>query len=451
MPQLAPDITTVLDAFAPLFSNSVWINARILLVGAVLCIGKRTVTSSLKVMGLAQQKEFSKYHRVLNRARWNMLAGSKILLGLLIALVPRREALVFAVDDHIERRKGNKITKKGCYRDAVRSSRKKVVHCFGLKWVSLMLIVKLPWSDRKWALPVLTTLATSKKYDQAHNRRHKTSIDWAVQMITLLRRWIAHRAIVLVADGGFAAVKLALCCAGLPPAVTLVCKMRLDAALYDPPPARKPSQRGKTPKKGKKQRSLGKRLDDRSIQWTTIRVRWYDGQLRTLEFFSGVSLWCTSGLSPVQIRWVVLRDPKGMLRTEALLCTDIDAEAEQIVAWYVVRWNIEVTFEELRAHLGMETQRQWNDLAIARTTPALFSVFSLVVLMANRMIKDGKLPIQEYPWYHKSEATFSDAIAIVRRDIWQSRYCANSSRRGESLISSGAFLDILLQTVCYAA
>ena len=270
-------------------------------------------------------------------------------------------------------------------------------------------------------------------------------------MITLLRRWIPRRAIVLVADGGYAAVKLALCCVGLPTAVTLVCRMRLDAALYDPPPAHKPSRRGRVAKKGKKQRSLAKRLNDPSIKWTTIRVRWYDGKLRTLEFFSGVSLWYTSGLTPVQIRWVVIRDPKGKLRTEAFLCTDIDAEAEQIVAWYVVRWNIEVTFEELRAHLGMETQRQWSDLAIARTTPVLFSLFSLVVLMANHMIQDGKLPIQKYPWYDKSQATFSDAIAIVRLDIWQSRYYANSSGRGESPLSDRAFFRILLQTVCYAA
>ncbi len=451
MPHIAPDVAKVLDAFAPLFLNSVWINAQILLIGAILCIGKRTVTSSLKVMGLGRQKEYSKYHRVLNRAKWNALEGSKILLELLIALVPQKDALVFLIDEHLERRKGNKIAKKGCYRDAIRSSRKKVAHSFGLKWTALMLAVKLPWSRRKWALPAMTALASSKKYDQAHKQRHKTSVDWAMQMITLLRRWIPSRMIVVVADGGYAAVKLALRCARLPVAVTLVCKMRLDAALYDPPPTRKSSQRGKAPKKGKKQRSLAKRMDDPSTKWTTMKIRWYDGKLRTLEFFSGVSLWYTSGLAPVQIRWVVVRDPKGELRPEAFLCTNINADPQQIVAWYTVRWNIEVTFEELRAHLGMETQRQWNDLAIARTTPALFSVFSLVVLIANRMIKDGKVPIQKNPWYQKSEATFSDVIAAVRRHIWESRYCEDSGLRGKSPIFKGDFLATLIETVCYAA
>ena len=147
----------------------------------------------------------------------------------------------------------------------------------------------------------------------------------------------------------------------------------------------------------------------------------------------------------------MIRDPKGRLRTETFLCTDINAEARQIVVWYIVRWNIEVTFEELRAHLGMETQRQWSDLAIARATPVLFSVFSMVILMANHLIGDGELLIQNYAWYQKSQATFSDAIAVVRQNIWQSRYYANSSRGGESPISVRAFLDILLQTVCYAS
>ena len=167
-------------SFAGLFSTTVWVNAQILLVGAVLCIGKRTVTSALRVMGLGQEKEFSKYHKILNRVKWNLLDGSKILLGLLVALVPPKWPLIILVDDHIERRKGRKIEKKACYRDAIRSSKKKVVYCFGLKWVSMVLAVKLPWARRHWALPVITTLASSKEYDKAHNQRHKTTIDWAL-------------------------------------------------------------------------------------------------------------------------------------------------------------------------------------------------------------------------------------------------------------------------------
>jgi len=451
MPNLSLEIRAVLNNFAELFSPTVWTSAQILLVGAILCIRKRTVTSALTVMGRGREKEFSKFHKVLNRANWSPLIASRILLGLLVALVPPKLPLVFVVDDHIERRKGKKIKKKGCYRDAVRSSRKKVVHCFGLKWVSVMLVVKLPWSTRSWALPVITALASSKEYNKANNLRHKTTVDWALQMITLIRRWLPDRMIVLVGDGGYAAVKLALCCFGLPVPVILISRLRLDAALYDPPPPVKPGKRGKKPKKGKKQHSLQQRIDDPSTEWSTIRTRWYDRKMRTLQMFSGVSLWYRSGFDPVQIKWVVIRDPNGKLRTEAFFSTNIKIAAQQILRWYILRWNIEVTFEELRAHLGVETQRQWSDLAIERTTPVLFSVFSMVVLMANRIIKDGEVPIQQYGWYKKSAATFSDVIAVVRRQIWKSRYLGQSSRSHESSSFPDDFHDILIDTVCRAS
>ena len=451
MMDLGLEIKEVLDSFARLFSTTVWVNAQILLVGAILCIGKRTVTSALRVMGLGQEKEFSKYHKILNRVKWNLLDGSKILLGLLVALVPTKWPLIFLVDDHIERRKGRKIKKKACHRDAIRSSKKKVVYCFGLKWVSMMLAVKLPWSRRYWALPVITTLASSKEYDKDHNQRHKTTVDWALQMITLIRRWVPDRVIVLVADGGYAAVKLALCCAGLPMPVILISKLRLDASLYDAPPPPRKGKRGRNPKKGNKQRSLLQRIADPSTSWSTIKPLWYDGKRHTLQMFSGVSLWYRSGFDPVEIKWVVIRDPKGKLRTEAFFSTNITVTAQQIICWYILRWNIEVTFEELRAHLGVETQRQWSDLAIARTTPVLFSLFSLIVLMANKIVKNGEVPIQSYSWYKKSEATFSDVIAIIRRQIWEDRYLKQSSRGPDSSLFTDDLRDILIEIVCRAS
>ena len=271
----------------------------------------------------------------------------------------------------IERRKGKKIKAKGCYRDAVRSSKKD---------------------------------------------------DHTTQAVDSLERFI-----VLVGDGAYAAVSLALCCAGFPVPVILISRLRLDASLYDPPPPEKPGKRGPKPKKGKKQRSLLERIADPSTKWTTIQIIWYDGVKRTLEIFSGVSLWYTPGFAPIEIRWVVVRDPKGQLRTEAFFSTNINVSAKQILHWFILRWNVETTFQELRAHPGVETQRQWSDLAIARTTPILFSLFSLVVLITNQLIKDGKVPVQDYAWYKKSEATFSDVIGLVRRHIWSSRYYANSS------------------------
>jgi hypothetical protein len=447
---LPHEILFVFSNFAPLFSKPVWNNACILATGAILSIGKRTVTSALSVMGLRERERFTNFHRVLNRAKWSSLNGSKILLGLLVNVVPNSMPLVILVDETIERRKGEKIKAKGCYRDAVRSSQKKVIHCFGLKWISMMLIVPVPWATRVWALPFLTVLAPSKASNKAEGKRHKTTVDWTCQMIIQVRRWFPKRAMVLVGDGAYAAVSLALQCNGFSVPVALVARFRLDACLYDPPPPVQSGKRGPKPKKGKRQRSLLERSQDDSTEWTPIEIVWYDGIKRSLEIFSGVSFWHKAGNNPVPVKWVVVRDPKGNLRTEAFFCTDVGVKSKQILQWVIYRWNIEVTFEELRAHLGLETQRQWSDLAILRTTPALFAMFSIIVLMAMDIIKGTELPILKSAWYDKPEATFSDVIALVRRHIWSARYLTDSTQKDDDSYFKQILLETLLDQVCYA-
>jgi hypothetical protein len=447
---LSHEIEIVLYAFAPLFSTPVWAHAQILAVGAILCPGKRTVTSALRIMGLSQEKKFTNYHRVLNRAVWSTRQGAKILLGMIIFFIPANRPLIIAVDETTERRKGKKIKYKGCYRDAVRSTKKKVVHCFGLKWICMTIIVPLPWTKRSWALPYLTVLAPSKKSNEANGKKHKTTVDWTRQMIMLVRRWVPDRVIVLVGDGAYASVKLALCCDGFSNPVILVSRLRMDAALYDFPPPVQPGKRGRKPKKGKKQPSLAERADDPSTSWKTIEIAWYGGIKRTLEIFNGICLWYTPGQDPVPIKWVVVRDPEGKLRTEAFFCTNQEATGEQILHWFILRWNIEVTFEEARAHLGIETQRQWSDLAIARTTPVLFAMFSMVILMATHIVKNTPLPIFQCAWYRKPEATFSDVIALVRRHIWSVRYSMNPSTIPDCSSFPEDFINVLLDQVCYA-
>jgi len=402
-------------------------------------------------MGLKDEEHFTNYHRVLNRAKWDALNGAKILLGLIIGLIPFGLPLIIAIDETIERRKGKKIKAKGVYRDAVRSSEKKVIHCFGLKWISMMAIIPLPWSKRPWGLPFFTVLAPSKAHNESEKKQHKTTVDWACQMIKQVRRWLPNHSIILVGDGAYAAIKLLLCCIGLPTLVSLISRLRLDACLYDFPPPEQPGKRGPKPKKGDKQPSLKERIKDQSTEWVPITIDWYDRIKYDLEIFSGISLWYTPGFNPVPIKWVVVRDPAGKLRTEAFFSTDLEASEEQILTWFVLRWNIEVTFEELRAHLGVETQRQWSDLAIARTTPALFGLFSIVVLMALELLKSKPMTILNSAWYKKTDATFSDVIALVRRHIWYSKNYNNSSNPSDSTYFHDGFLETLLDLVCYAA
>jgi hypothetical protein len=196
------DIVPLLTVFAPLFSDRVWIQTQVLLVGAMLTPGVRTVTAILRAMGRAAEKRFIPFHRVLNRAVWYPLQGSRILLGLLVAaFVPAGGPLLLGGDDTIERRRGEKIPGRGCYRDPVRSTQKHTIRCFGLKWVSLMLLVPVPWSSRVWALPFLRALCPSAEACRQEGRRHKSSHDFLRQMVKQVRRWWPQRQMVLIVEG----------------------------------------------------------------------------------------------------------------------------------------------------------------------------------------------------------------------------------------------------------
>ena len=444
-------IEKLLVAFAPVFTQPVWHHARILILGAILARGKRTVTSALRAVGLAQERHFTNFHRVLNRAVWHGWFAAKILLGLLVALLPPAAPLQVLVDETIERRNGSRIKTKGVFRDAVRSSRNKVVHCYGLRWVAMMLLVTVPWSRRPWALPFFTVQTPSRKTCRKLGKRYHSVIDRVCFALRLVRRWHPNRTLILAGDGAYAVVELIQFCRSLPNPVTLVARFRWNAALYDPPPAPIPGKRGRKPQKGKRQPPLKQRLTDPSTAWEKLMVRWYNGTTRELLAFSGASLWYTPGKPPVAIRWVVVRDPDGEFEDTPILCTDLDAMPRQIIEWFVPRWNIEVTFEELRAHLGVETQRQWSDRAIERTTPCLFGLFSLVTLMAVRMVTDGQLPVVQAAWYRKEQATFSDAIAFVRRKLWAARYCVDSLSQPQSTELVSDFLKQLLDNLSEAA
>ncbi len=448
MPSLPAEMIVVLAPFAQLFSEPVWRHAQVLVVGAILAPGKRTVSSCLRVMGLAWEKHFTNYHRVLNRAKWATLQASKILLGLLVlGFVPPGATIVLGADDTVERRSGRKIKAKGCYRDAVRSSKKHVVKCFGLKWVTMMLLVPVPWAQRVWALPFLTVLCWPPK--SRHQRRHKTSVDWVRQMMHQVRRWLPERRLVLVVDGGFAAVALALACTVSE--VIMVSRLRLDAALYHPPGPPLPGKRGRKPTKGPRHRSLKVWAARSDTPWESVVVNWYHGERKPLQVFSRTALWYTSGWAPVAIRFVLVRDPEGRLADAAFFCTDLQATPTQIIEWVVMRWAVEVTFEEARAHLGLETQRQWSDPAIARTTPVLFGLFSLVTLVALRLCPTGQLPVEHAAWYQKSAATFVDCLTLVRRQLWRAQYMNTSAFPPDLVQLSREAFECLLEDLPLAA
>jgi len=270
-----------------------------------------------------------------------------------------------------------------------------------------------------------------------------------MQMIAVVRRWLPERAIVLVTDGGLTAVKLGLRCAKFANPVTYVSRLRLDAKLYDKPPEQPAGKPGPKPKKGARQPSLKQRLADKETKWTKLPIPWYGGKKYLIEFVTGISLWHTSGFDPLPIRWVLVRDPAGKYKATAFLCTDLLATPLQILRWFILRWNVEVTFQEVNAHLGFGTQRQWSDLAMARTTPALLALFSIVTLLAYHLTRHKSFPIRSSAWYDKKEATFSDALALVRRVIWTNIKFSQSSKDPDPVLIPPPILQGLVDAMCY--
>jgi hypothetical protein len=443
----------VLAPFVPLFSKRVWHHAQVLLAGTILAPGKRTVTAALHVMGLAQSKQFYRYHRVLNRAKWSGREAARVLLGLLVEALAPDGPLVVGVDETLERRWGKKIAAKGIYRDPVRSSHEHFVKASALRWVCLMLLVPIPWAGRVWALPFLSVLAPSERYAaERGKKRHKKITDWARQSLLLVRRWWPEREIVAVADSGYAAIALLSRLARLSKPITMVTRLRLDAALYEPAPPRRVGQIGRPRLKGKRLPNLSVVAEDPGVAWRPITIaEWYGGGERAVEVASETAVWYHTGLPPVPLRWVLIRDPQGAFATQALLCTDLHADPERILSWFVLRWKLEVTFQEVRRHLGVETQRLWSELAIRRATPALLGVFSLVTLFAHHRMEQTVSTVRQAAWYHKAHPTFSDALALVRKELWAQATFYGSPWEADTVKVPRAFVERLTDALCYAA
>jgi hypothetical protein len=245
---------------------------------------------------------------------------------------------------------------------------------------------------------------------------------------------------------------IASCQRFLPKRVTFVTRLRLDATLYDPAPPRRAGQLGRPRLKGERLPNLSVVAEDPSISWTPTTVDdWYGGGERTVEVASATAVWYSTGLPAVPIRWVVVRDPQGEFATQALLCTDLGSRPEQIVGWFVLRWQMETTFQEAHRHLGVETQRQWSELAIQRTTPALLRLFSLVTLFAHQRMTPSMHAVRRAAWYRKLCPTFSDALALVRKELWAHPTFRGSPADTDTVKVPRAFVEHLTETLCYVA
>lgn len=266
----------------------------------------------------------------------------------------------------------------------------------------------------------------------------------------LVHHWQPDRQLVIVGDRAYAALELL---AAVRSVATVAARLRLDAHLCAPAPTRLPRQTGRPRVVGARLPNLATYANDPATPWTTCTVaRWYGEPDRPIQLLSGTAVWYHTGLPPVPIRWVLIRDPRGRFATQAMLCTDVGADPLQIVSWFILRWQLEVTFREVRAHLGVETQRQWSDLAIARTTPALLGLFSLVTLLARGLLyAEAVLPCRQSAWYRKPLPTFADALALVRRHLWAHTTFPTSPSDADLVKVPRALVEHLHDLLCFAA
>lgn len=429
MLNLPDQILHILALFSPLFSKPVYKNVVQLFIGHTLTKGRRTTADVLRTLGLHNLKNYHKFHWVLSGAKWGALKASQILLTEIINMfVP--EEIVIPLDTHVERRKGEKIKGLGRQRDAVRSTKNRKVLTIGLLWLVASIAIKLPGCTTHWALPFFAQLIPPKnplstsrnQSDLKGKSRRKTLTEYTVQLVKAIRTWLDKGIrFVIVGDTAFACHKIAHTCANLGGA--LVSKMRIDSRIFHFPDQNK-KRKGKPLLVGKRCPLFSDYLTDPNINWKESIVNWYSGKKKKVLVYTGVNLWYAYGIPPLPIRWVLVKDPTGEIAPVVLFSTYTEHSPERIIEIFVSRWPIEVTFEESRRHLGVETQRQWSDKAIVRTTPCILCSFSIIVLMAMRIAleKEEKISPQKAAWYHKTHLTFSDMLSYVRMAILRKKY-----------------------------
>lgn len=433
MTDLPRYIVAIMMNFAPLFSAPVFNHVQTIFLGHVLTNkSRRTLCDILRTVGLAFSNKFSKYHRVFYGAKWNALNGSQILLKLLLRFNSQRE-LQFVIDSTVERRRGPHIKCIGRKRDPVASSRNNKVLCIGQEWLVTSILIQFPWTIASWACPFLCVLLPPKqplrssknKIDLASTKRHKKLTCWARQVTFQLRRYLGKNVkCSLIVDSAFACYSLAHACVKAD--IGLITRLRIDARLFDYP----------IPLKGRgRKRLVGKRiklsevLKDKSTKWKRVVAKWYGNKTKTVEYTAGKSLWYAYGLKPVEVHWVLIRDPERQYKPIVLISTDLTHSPIWIIESFVKRWRLETTFEEVRRHLGYETQRHWSDSSVDRITPCIFASFSIICLCGSQLNEQTKLYPQATAWYKKKEITFSDILYAVRQSIFSKRIFSCSEKK----------------------
>ena len=444
---LPPSLVAWLAPFLAVFSRRTRSTTAALAIGAVLAVGPRTVTNGLRALGLAEHPSFTAFRRALNRNAWSGLVLARTLLRMVVAAFVPSGPIVIGLGHTLERRRGPHVGPAGRFYDASRRADTPKPTSRGLRRLSAMVRVEVPFAARVWGLPVLTALTPSKAWSERQGLRHRTVTEWARLALLTMRRWLPGRAIVAVMGGEFAALELLR---ALRPSMAVVTRMRKDARLFDPP-SNDEDEPGRPARKGARQPLLSARIADPATRWLravqSSRTSWRSGGW--IEHASGTALWHHGGKPVVPILWVLARHPDGRREPEAFLCTDTGADPRDVLDCFNRRWAVEATHEEARAHLGMETQRQWSDPAIFRTTPVLLGLHSVVTLHVHQSAERLAPSPRRAARYPKPAATFADAIARLRQHLWFDRI-VTSAGSADMTEPISPTIQRIVEAACYA-
>jgi DDE superfamily endonuclease len=411
--QLPQPARSLFEALAGSFTRPTFLRVVVLALAAILTVGQRTVCNLLRTLGALAPGHPSSYHRVFCRRRWSLWRLAHGLADWVFDHLVGPGPVLLAGDDTVDGHKGAKVFGKGCHRDPVRSTHSLTVFRWGHKWVVLTVLVRFPWSRRRWALPLLVALYHTPKDNTQAGRRHKTPARLLRQLCCVLWRWFRQRRLVLSADGNYGSHEMARFAARHRRRLTLVSKFYPEAQLYEPPPPY--TGHGRPRVKGAKQPTPAQVVA--ASQCTPLHVAWYGGGQRDVEVVSGTGHWYKAGEGLVGVRWVFVHDVSGTHRDEYFFTTDSTLSSQAILETYVGRWNEETTFQEMRSYLGLETTRGHKEATVLRVAPCLFGLYTIVVAL-YRQLPRRYTRTRVVDWPGKQDVTFSDAITAVRRWLW---------------------------------
>jgi hypothetical protein len=413
LPSWPAEATPLLEVLRPTFTQPTWHRFLLLMAAALLTTGRRTVANLLRVAGPLADGHPTSYQRVFSAASWSSLRLACGLAGFILGRLTPEGRITLVGDDTVESHPGRHVYGKARHRDPVRSSHSYTAWRYGHKWVVLAVLVRFPFATRPWALPVLVDLYRSPADNQARRRPHRTPAQLLCRLLRLMLLRFPGRTFLFVGDAGYGTHEVARFSQRHRDRLALVSKLHPDANLFTPPPAYtgtgRPRVKGTAlpkPRQAVEQRRRFRRLT----------VAWYGGGTRQVRTTGGIGHWYKSGHGLVPLRWVFVRDQSGTHRDEYFFTTDLTLRPADLINAYTGRWNIETTFEELRAHLGLETTRGWCPNTVLRAAPCLFGLYTVVALLYQALPaakRQGTIT-----WTGKQATTFSDALAAVRRWLW---------------------------------